>query len=50
MLGVGAPSAWHVIVASFPSRAVKFVGGTINTGTEAKTKQKIQEQKLTCQF
>ena len=35
MLGAGAPSAVHEMVASLPSRAVKFDGGEIRIGTEA---------------
>ena len=36
MFGAGAPCALHEIVASFPSNAVKFWGGFIITGDEAK--------------
>ena len=35
MLGAGAPSASQGMVASFPSMAVRFVGGLVNTGEEA---------------
>ena len=38
MLGAGAPSALHGIVASFPSKAVKFWGGFTRTGVEAAKK------------
>ena len=34
-LGAGAPSAWQLMVASFPSSAVRLAGGWINTGTDA---------------
>ena len=35
MLGAGAPSAVHEMVASFPSSAVKFAGGSMRIGTDA---------------
>ena len=35
MLGAGAPCALHEIVASFPSKAVKFCGGFTITGDDA---------------
>ena len=35
MLGAGAPSAVQLMVASFPSKAVKLDGGEIRIGTDA---------------
>ena len=35
MLGAGAPCALHEIVASFPSKAVKFCGAFTITGDDA---------------
>ena len=35
MLGAGAPCALQEIVASFPSKAVKFCGGFTITGDDA---------------
>ena len=43
MLGAGAPWAAHAIVASFPSKAVKFCGGFIITGDEAEINRKTVE-------
>ena len=38
MFGAGAPCALHEIVASFPSKAVKFCGGFTITGDDAENK------------
>ena len=38
MLGAGAPSALQGIVASFPSKAVRFWGGFTRTGVDAEKK------------
>lgn len=38
MLGVGAPTALQVMIASFPSRAVTFDGGVSMTGAAAATR------------
>ena len=35
MLGAGAPSAVQLMVASFPSKAVRLEGGEIRIGTDA---------------
>ena len=46
MFGAGAPCALHEIVASFPSNAVKFWGGFIITGDEAKRNQNKKHEKF----
>ena len=43
MFGAGAPCALHEIVASFPSKAVKFWGGFTMTGDDAIKKWDIIE-------
>ena len=43
MFGAGAPCALHEIVASFPSKAVKFWGGFTMTGDDATKKWDIIE-------
>merc|ERR1719208_341165 len=41
MLGAGAPSAVHEMVASLPSSAVKFAGGSIRIGTDVLTLSQV---------
>ena len=43
MLGAGAPSAVHEMVASLPSSAVRFAGGSIRIGTDAVGNKRLLE-------
>lgn len=49
MLGAGDPSAVHEMVASFPSRAVRFAGGWIRMGTEAESILNVKSNNLISQ-
>ena len=46
MLGAGAPSAVQEMVASLPSSAVKFAGGSMRIGTDAAGNKRLIRDSL----